>query len=73
MSLRERLENPRLLMRLGMAFLVVALVAQRIVHPPRFAEDVADAVRGLCLGLSIGLNLWSVRLTARRRGCGNAG
>jgi len=72
MTLRERFErNPRTLMRVGAAFLILALVAQKFVRPSAgFTEDVVDAVRGCALGLSIGLNLWYVRVTARR-GCGS--
>ena len=61
----------RNVMRLGMLLLAVALVAQRFIHPaPGFPEDAADAIRGLLLGLSIGLNLWAVRLASRSGGWG---
>jgi hypothetical protein len=60
----------RSVMRLGMLLLAVALVAQRFIHPAAgFPEDAADAIRGVLLGLSIGLNLWVVRrMSAGRPG-----
>jgi len=66
MCLPDRRQSPRNILRIGMALLAVALVAQRFVHPaPGLGEDAADAIRGLLMGLSIGLNLWAVRLASR--------
>ena len=62
----DRHSSPRNILRIGMALLAVALIAQRFVHPPAgLGEDAADAIRGLLFGLSIGLNLWAVRLACR--------
>jgi hypothetical protein len=67
MCLQTRLDaRPRTILRIGMLLLAVALIAQRFVHPARgFPEDAADAIRGVLFGLSIGLNLWAVRLASR--------
>ena len=66
MCLLDRRRSPRNVLRAGMALLAVALVAQRFIHPaPGFGEDAVDAIRGLLFGLSIGLNLWAVRLGSR--------
>jgi len=46
----------------GMTFLVVAMLAQRFMHPTAaIGEGATDAMKGLLLGLSIGFNLLSVR------------
>jgi len=46
----------------GMTFLVVAMLAQRFMHPTAaMGEDVTDAMKGVLFGLSIGFNLLSVR------------
>lgn len=61
----DRQRSPRNIMRVGMALLAVALIAQRFVHPASaLGEDAADGIRGLFIGLSIGLNLWAVRLAS---------
>ena len=68
MSYLGPFEKPSTLLRLGMAFLIVALVGQRFVHPtPGFGEDAIDALRGLCFGLSFGFNIWFVRRSSRSR------
>ncbi len=46
----------------GMTFLVVAMLAQRFMHPTAaIGEGATDAMKGLLFGLSIGFNLLSVR------------
>ena len=60
-----RNRNSRKILRVGMLLLAVALTARHFIHPARgLGEDAADAINGLLLGLSIGLNLWAVRLAA---------
>ncbi len=61
----RKTSNPSLLLRIGMAFLLVALVLPRFVHPAAGAgPDWFDGVRGLLFGLGIGFNLLSIK--ARR-------
>ena len=74
MCLSSRLESkPRNILRVGMLLLAVALIAQRFVRPaPGLSEDVVDFVRGILFGLSIGLNLWAVRLGSRNGWGGHA-
>lgn len=68
MLLRQRLQNPNALIRMGMACLLVALVLPRVVHPSaRLGADLFDGFRGLFIGLSIGLNLWGVWLRSHPR------
>ena len=64
----DRNRNSRNLLRAGMLLLAVALTAQHFIRPPQgVGEDALDAIRGLLIGLSIGLNLWAVRLSAISR------
>lgn len=62
MLLRKTAENPQLLLRVGLLFLVLANLAQYLV--PRLAnlpENVADGGMGLLYGLAFGLLLLSLR------------
>ncbi len=64
----RKLQNPKLVLRLGMIFLIIATLALRFLHPTsRFGEGFTDGVKGMLYGLAIGLTLLSVRL--RARGC----
>src|SRR5262245_11848249 len=67
MSFKERMNDRTTIMRLGMSCLIVFSLLL-FLHPTTDRSfDVLDGVRGLFLGLSIGFNLWSVRLTRARR------
>lgn len=73
MSFRNRMKDPKTTMFFGMAFLALSLNLPYFVHPSaQPGKDWLDGVRGLIMGLSIGLNILSVRLAARRRGCGDS-
>lgn len=65
-----QLKNPKKLVSLGMMCLVIAVVWPRFLHPAtHFGQDWSDGVRGILFGISIGVNLWSVRLASRQRRC----
>ena len=66
--------NPRMIMPLGMACLVLAITWPVFSHPvSRMAEDWSDGWRGLLYGLSIGFNIMAVVHGARQRRCRNTG
>jgi len=68
MILKHVAEDPRLLLRLGMAFLLIALVWPRFLPVTgNLGPDAIDGVRGLLIGLSISLNLWALVLSSRQR------
>lgn len=68
MSLRDRLHDPSVLLRLGMLFLLLASAAHWFLHPAgSLGRELGDGVTGLLFGLSIALNLQAVRLARRRR------
>ena len=68
MTFRNQSRNPRTLIRVGMACLAIALIWPRFLHLTfNFGPDLIDGVRGLLLGLSIGLNLWAVWLMGHQR------
>jgi hypothetical protein len=72
MIFRSQAKDPKQIMMMGMAFLVPALVWPRFVLVTgNLGPDAIDAVRGVLIGLSIGLNLWAATLGGRlRRGGG---
>ena len=68
MIFQNRLRNPRIFMPIGMMCLALALLSQRFLHPAtKFGHDWFDGVCGLLFGLSIGMNLMSMVLSARQR------
>lgn len=68
MTLRTRLKEPCVLIRIGMVFLIYASLSRWFFHPSiNFSERVTDGVTGLLYGVSIGCMLLGVRLTARRK------
>jgi len=68
MILRSHAKDPKQLMMLGMAFLVPALLWPRFVPlTGNLGSDAIDGIRGVLIGMSIALNLWSARLVGRQR------
>ena len=68
MCVLDRNRSSRNLLRIGMLLLAAALTAQHFLRPPHgVGEDAVDAISGLLIGLSIGLNVWAVRLAASSR------
>jgi hypothetical protein len=70
MIFRNRQKEPVTMIRIGMACLLISLIWPRFVHLTfNLGPDLIDGVRGLLFGISIGLNLWAVRLKCRQRRC----
>jgi hypothetical protein len=68
MNLPQRLRNPRTMMRIGMVFLVLALLWPRFIPvTANLGPDAIDGLRGLLFGLAIGSNLLSLGLQRRAR------
>jgi hypothetical protein len=68
MFFSRRTQNPKLLMVLGMSCLVVAIVTwKQPIVTGLLGPNWSDGLIGFLFGLSIALNLWSVRLTALQR------
>lgn len=68
MFLRNRPKNPKMMIRVGMACLIVFNVWPRFV--PRIVpvgEHTIDFTRGVLLGAAMALILWAARLNARQR------
>ncbi len=71
MRLRQRMKDPKVVLQLGLIFLVLASLAARFLHPSaRLDESFTDGVKGLLYGLAIGFMLLSVHRRARRRSNG---
>ena len=69
MILRNRMNDRRTVIRLGMlCLLLFSLTTWFGRHPANdFLQGFVDGARGVLLGLSIGFNLWAVRLAGRSR------
>jgi hypothetical protein len=73
MIISKNWKNPRTTMFLGMVFLSLALISLRLTHFSAIVgEGWADGLRGMLFGMSIGFNLWSVKLAKQQRGGGGA-
>jgi hypothetical protein len=60
-------KDPKALMMIGMVFMVLGQLWRFMPVTGGMSEDAIDAIRGVFLGLSIGLLLWSVWLNGRQR------
>lgn len=68
MSLRDRLNDPAVVLCLGMTFLILANAMNWFLHPVgSLGRELGDGTTGLLFGLSIALNLQAVRLARSRR------
>jgi hypothetical protein len=64
--------DPNLLMAVGMVFLAASLMWPRYIPGAAVRQERVDAIQGLLVGISIGLNLCCLRLKAlSRRGSGS--
>jgi hypothetical protein len=64
----NREKNPHAMMMVGMASLAVALVWPRFLPVTGgLGPDAIDGMRGVLIGVSIGLNLWAARLGGTKR------
>jgi hypothetical protein len=64
-------KNPRRMMAIGMACLVLGIVPEFLRPASQLDTNVIHFFRGLFLGISIVLNLAAASLTVRRRRCGS--
>ena len=60
-------KDPKALMMMGMAFMVLGQMWRFVPVTAGLSEDALDAIRGVFLGVSIALLLWSVALNGRLR------
>lgn len=68
MIFRNREKNPQAMLMVGMASLAIALVWPRFLPlTSGLGPDAIDGLRGALIGVSIGLNLWAVRLGGIKR------
>ena len=63
MLVQNRPKDRKTLMNIGLVCFLLGQAVHWFLRPTdRVAQDVADGIFGLLLGLSIGLMLWSLRL-----------
>jgi hypothetical protein len=61
-------QNPKVMIRLGMAALLVTLVWPRnIPLTGTLSTDAIDGVRGLFLGIALGFLIWGARMGGFQR------
>jgi hypothetical protein len=64
----NRPQNPKTLVRIGMAALLVTLVWPKFIPlTGSLSENFVDATRGLFLGLALGFLIWGARLGGFQR------
>ena len=74
MNLRQRLKDPKTMMRIGMTFLILASFSRWFLHPgPGLSEGWVDGVTGLLYGVSIASLLGSIRRKAGQASATGAG
>jgi hypothetical protein len=72
MILRKRAVDPKPVLRIGLVFLALGAAWPRLLPVTgNLGPDAIDGIRGLLLGLAIGLILWSVLLSKRLRRTGS--
>jgi uncharacterized membrane protein YccC len=70
MLLRE--ENPRVMIRIGMVFVLFFFLMNLLPHPTSpFGDGLFDGVHGMLLGVAIGLMMWGTYLNGRNRRAAN--
>jgi len=68
MIFRNSEKNPQAMMMVGMASLAIALAWPRFLPVTAgLGPDAIDGLRGVLIGVSIGLNLWAARLGGMKR------
>ncbi len=68
MIVSNKWKNAKTTMFLGMVFLSLALISLRLTHFSAIVgEGWADGLRGMLFGMSIGFNLWSVKLAKQQK------
>ena len=68
MLFRKERPDPKLILRIGMLFLAISIVWPRLVPlTGNLGTDAVDGIKGLLLGISLGMMIWAARLGAFRR------
>jgi len=70
MRLNNRRKNPAALMTIGMSCLVLGVLWPDIVpHIANVGPNLSHFLRGLLFGVSLAMNLMSIVISRRQRGC----
>lgn len=67
MLFRNGEKNPKVMIKIGMALLLVFFALNLVRHPTAGVGDLIDGVRGALLGAAATLLLWAAYLNGRRR------
>jgi len=73
MNFRKIMNNPQIMMRIAMAFMLLFFIWPKYLHLSfGLSEDWIDGLRGMLLGISMGFLILVVRRT-QGRGCSDEG
>ena len=68
MLMKKQISDPKPLVRIAMVFLALSAAWPRLIPYPRtLGTDVVDGIKGLLLGVAIGLIIWASRVGGFRR------
>ena len=68
MLLRNRERNPRVMIRIGMVFMLLYFGMNLLPHPTSaFGDGLFDGVHGATFGIAAALLLWAAYLNGQRR------
>ncbi|HST08660.1 MAG TPA: hypothetical protein VLJ83_10840 [Gemmatimonadaceae bacterium] len=68
MIFKNETVDPKRVVRIGMLFLAISIVWPRLVPiTGHLSGDAVDGIKGLLLGVALGLMIWAGRLGAFRR------
>jgi hypothetical protein len=69
MILRNRRRDPKALVSLGMLALAISIAWPHFIPVgTRISEDLVDGVKGVFLGIALGLLIWGAKLGGFNRG-----
>jgi hypothetical protein len=68
MIFKGPIENPKPLVKIGMAFLAISQAWPRLLPVTgNLGPDAIDGIRGLLMGIGVGLACWAAMLIGRQR------
>jgi uncharacterized membrane protein YccC len=71
MLLANREKNPRVMIRIGMFFMLAFFAMNLLPHPTSpFGDGLFDGIRGALMGVGASLLLWATYLNGQRRRAG---
>jgi len=68
MIFKKEIQDPKAVLRIGMLFLAISIAWPRLIpFTGSLNTDVVDGLKGVLLGIAMGLIFWAARLGALRK------